>query len=136
MQRSTEQKLSQRRRQADQTFSNCILNRLTWPKNQGLGGPHLPRKEQPFQITLMPAHRSEMAAGLDLRGCHYQNRALCRVLGALPRAIYRALGKVCFAECHTRRTNTTDLVCRAQNTRYRHTLGKKGFVEYHALDET
>jgi hypothetical protein len=37
---------------------------------------------------------------------HYQNPALCRVLGALPSAFYRAFGKEVFVECRTRQSST------------------------------
>jgi hypothetical protein len=44
---------------------------------------------------------------------------------ALTSAIYEALSKTCFVECHSQRNKTldTDLICREQNTRYRNTFG-------------
>jgi hypothetical protein len=68
---------------------------------------------------------------------HYRNPALCRVLSVLLSAIYRALDKAFFTECHSWRTKAldTNVVCRGQNTRHRKTLGKGAFVVRQALDE-
>jgi hypothetical protein len=59
---------------------------------------------------------------------HYQNPGLCRVLGFLSSAFYRALGKEVFAESRTRQSPAlgNELVYRVQDIRHRNTLGKGG----------
>jgi hypothetical protein len=68
---------------------------------------------------------------------HYWKQALCRVPYDLPSAIYRALGKIIFAECHSRRIMTLGihLLCREPNTRHTPTLGTGGFAECQTLGE-
>jgi hypothetical protein len=62
---------------------------------------------------------------------HYRNPALCRVLGALPSAFCRALGKEVFVECRTRQSPAlgNDRVYREQGSRHRNTLGKETCAE-------
>jgi hypothetical protein len=68
---------------------------------------------------------------------HYRNTWLCRVLGALPSAFYRALDKESFAERRTRQSPALDKdrVCREQDSRHRNTLGKDIFAECQTLGE-
>jgi hypothetical protein len=58
---------------------------------------------------------------------HYQNLALCRVLGALPSAFYRASGKEVFPECRTRQSSSLGnaRVYREQDSQHRKTLGER-----------
>jgi hypothetical protein len=60
------------------------------------------------------------------------------VLGALPSAFCRALGKAYFPKCHSRRNTTlgNDLVYRERDTQYRKTLGKDHFVVCQTLSKT
>lgn len=59
------------------------------------------------------------------------------MLDALLSVIYRALDKIIFAECHSRRIMTfeTYLLYQAQNTRHIPTLGKGVFAECQAFNE-
>jgi hypothetical protein len=59
------------------------------------------------------------------------------VLGALPSAFCRTLGKEAFAECGTRQSPAlgNDDVCREQDSWYRNILGKDFFAECHTLGE-
>jgi hypothetical protein len=59
------------------------------------------------------------------------------VLGSLPSAFCRALGKEAFAEYHTRKSPAlgNELVYRVQDSRHRNTLGKDIFAECQTLGE-
>jgi hypothetical protein len=67
----------------------------------------------------------------------YRKQALCRVPRDLSSIIYRALGKIVFVECHSRRKTTldTDIFYRVRNTRHIMTLGKEIFAECQTLSE-
>jgi hypothetical protein len=67
----------------------------------------------------------------------HRNPALCRVLGALPSAFYRALSKEFFAECRTRQSPTlgNDHVYREQDSRHRKKLGKDRFAKCLTISE-
>jgi hypothetical protein len=70
---------------------------------------------------------------------HCRNPTLCRVLGALPSAFYRALskevGKEVFAECRTRQRPalSNEHVYREQDARQRNTLDKEIFADCQTL---
>jgi hypothetical protein len=69
-------------------------------------------------VAVHPARREEPP--------HDRNLALCRVLGALPSAFYRALNKEVFAECRTRQSPAlgNDRVYQEQDSWHRNTLGE------------
>jgi hypothetical protein len=66
---------------------------------------------------------------------YYRTQLLCRVPDGLPSAIYWALGKIIFVECHSRRIMTLGIhiLCRALNTRHTLTFGKGDFAECQTL---
>jgi hypothetical protein len=68
---------------------------------------------------------------------HYRKHALYRVPDGLPSITYRALDKILFAECYSRRIMTLGIhiLCRAPNTRHILTLGKGRFAECQTLGE-
>jgi hypothetical protein len=66
---------------------------------------------------------------------HYQNPALCRVLGASPSNFCWALGKEAFAECRTQQSPAlgNKRVYREQDSRHNNTLDKEIFAECQTL---